>query len=157
MRKALSTAVLALALIPLGACRNSESIRQDPPDRVSIGYGDVHKDNVTGSVTVIENTDERGRRVTQLAQLFEGQPGVQVIHTADGFRLQIRGIHSFVGSNDPLFVLDGTPLQTGPSGITSFINPNDVARIDILKGAAASIYGTRGANGVVLITTKKVR
>ena len=148
---------LGISLGLIGGCSGSESMRDDPEDRVSIGYGNVPKDNVTGSVSVIDSDDIERRRVTELAHLFEGLPGVQVIHTAGGFRLQIRGIHSFTGSNDPLFVLDGTPLQTGPSGIISFINPNDVERIEILKGAAASIYGTRGANGVVLIKTKTVR
>lgn len=157
MKKAGFVAALTLALGLIGGCAHSDSIREDSDDRVSIGYGDIDKDNVTGSVSVIDREDIERRRVTELAHLFEGQPGVQVIHTAGGFRIQIRGIHSFTGSNDPLFVLDGTPLQTGPSGLTSFINPNDVERIEILKGAAASIYGTRGANGVVLITTKKIR
>ena len=157
--KATNTIVgLMFAASMLSACAGSGSVRQDPEDRVNIGYGDIHQDNVTGTITSIDSDDIERRRVTELAQLFEGHPGVQVIHTPDGFRLQVRGIHSFSsGRNSPLFVLDGTPLQTGPAGIISFINPHDVERIDILKGAAAAIYGTRGANGVVLIKTKRVR
>jgi TonB-dependent SusC/RagA subfamily outer membrane receptor len=65
--------------------------------------------------------------------------------------------HSFLGSSDPLYVIDGMPIAFGMARPLSGINPHDVARINVLKDASAAIYGVRGANGVALITTKRAR
>lgn len=83
-------------------------------------------------------------------------PGVLVTRTADGgIALQIRGASSFYGSNAPLYVLDGVPFETGANGALTGLNPHDIESIRVLKDPAdTGIYGVRGANGVIVITTK---
>jgi len=86
-------------------------------------------------------------------------PGVQVFRLASGgISVRIRGGgNSFYGSSEPLYIVDGTPVQSGGEGLT-FLNPNDIAQIEVLKDAASTaLYGVQGANGVVLITTKVAR
>ncbi|HEX8848376.1 MAG TPA: TonB-dependent receptor plug domain-containing protein [Gemmatimonadaceae bacterium] len=82
--------------------------------------------------------------------------GVTVTRTATGFAVRIRGISTIYGRSTPLYILDGMPIEPGPGGSLDGINPHDIARIEVLKDAAStSIYGVRGANGVILITTKR--
>ena len=84
-------------------------------------------------------------------------PGVLVSETGDGgIAVQIRGTSSYDGSQrPPLYVLNGMPYRAGPRGELSGINPYDIQSIKVLKGTEAAIYGTDGANGVVVITTKE--
>jgi TonB-dependent SusC/RagA subfamily outer membrane receptor len=85
-------------------------------------------------------------------------PGITVSRTRDGsIAIRIRGgSSSFYGSNDPLYIVDGVPFQVGQDGGLTGINPRDIASIEVLKDAGATaIYGVRGANGVVIITTKQ--
>ena len=92
-----------------------------------------------------------------MAELFQGKfPGVQVFQDAGGgIRIRIRNAGTINGGGDPLFVLDGVPLQNNPDGLI-FIDPNEIAKIEVLKDiGSTSIYGIQGANGVVLITRKK--
>lgn len=108
------------------------------------------------SSRVIRNRDFAGQGVSRLEDVLVGRvPGVQVFTTPRGFFVQIRGATSVNGSNQPLYVVDGVPIDLGPDGLLP-INPTDVARIEVLKDAASiSQYGVRGGNGVVLITTKR--
>lgn len=82
-----------------------------------------------------------------------------VTHTADGgIAVRIRGASSIYGNNQPLYILDGMPFVPGQNGGLTGINPNDIESIQVLKDAAeTSIYGSRGANGVILIKTKKAK
>jgi TonB-dependent SusC/RagA subfamily outer membrane receptor len=93
-----------------------------------------------------------------LENLFAGRfPGVSVTRAGNGgLQLRIRGgSNSFLASEEPLYVVDGTPLPAGTGGI-GFLNPNDVARIEVLKNPAdVAVYGVRGANGVIRITTTR--
>jgi TonB-dependent SusC/RagA subfamily outer membrane receptor len=84
-------------------------------------------------------------------------PGLYISHTADGsIAIRIRGNSSITGSNEPLYVIDGTPVNAGPGGSLTGINPKDIASIEVLKDAiATSFYGVRGANGVIVIKTKR--
>ncbi len=84
-------------------------------------------------------------------------PGVWVTRTADGgISVRIRGTTSIEGSNEPLYVLDGIPIQAGPYGSLTGIVPADIASIEVLKDAiSTTMYGLRGANGVILIKTKR--
>ena len=84
-------------------------------------------------------------------------PGLYISHTADGsIAIRIRGNSSITGSNEPLYVIDGTPVNAGPGGSLAGINPKDIASIEVLKDAVStSFYGVRGANGVILIKTKR--
>jgi iron complex outermembrane receptor protein len=143
---------------------------------VVIGYGTVKKKDATGAVNAIGTKDFNKGIVSSPEQLMQGRvPGVQITQSSGepggGINVRIRGTSSVYGGNNPLFVVDGVPLSGDntsgdgdASGVgrqaaknpLSFMNPDDIASIDILKDASATaIYGSRGANGVVLITTKK--
>ena len=124
---------------------------------VVIGYGTVKRRDVTGAVAGINQKDIRSRPVDNAVQAMQGKiAGVDVSsNERPGTvpNINIRGVRSLTASNSPLFVVDNIPLSTG--GIEN-INPNDIESIDVLKDASATaIYGSRGANGVVIITTKQ--
>jgi TonB-linked SusC/RagA family outer membrane protein len=124
---------------------------------VVIGYGTQRKEAVTGSVASINGDAVREVPAPNITQSLQGRlPGVQISQTSTqpgaSMQIRIRGARSLTGGNDPLVVLDGIPF----AGSIGDINPNDVKSIDILKDASATaIYGSRGANGVILITTNK--
>ena len=125
-------------------------------DVVVTGYTSQRKKDVTGSVTVVNVADMSKQPNSQIANQLQGQAaGVTVIGSGqpgEAPQIRIRGINTF-GDNTPLFVVDGVPTQN----IADF-NPNDVASMQVLKDAgAASIYGSRASNGVIIITTKKGR
>jgi TonB-dependent SusC/RagA subfamily outer membrane receptor len=81
---------------------------------------------------------------------------VDVDETPNGLVIRIRGVNTFAGKADPLFVIDGLPLEPGIDGALTGINPQDIASIRVLKNASeTAAYGVRGANGVILITTKR--
>lgn len=124
---------------------------------VVVGYGYVKKSDLTGSVTQVDAEKIAEFPVYEVSQALKGRAaGVQVTQNSGrpGGRIEvrIRGNNSMIGSNEPLYVVDGYPI----TGDISFLNPADIASIDILKDASATaIYGSRGANGVVIVTTKK--
>lgn len=131
---------------------------------VVIGYGTREARDVTGAVAKVTAADFNTGRIVTPEQLIQAKvPGVQVISNNDpagGVTLRLRGGTSVNASNDPLFVVDGVPLSVG-GGVSagqnplSFLNPNDIESIAVLKDASATaIYGSRGANGVVVITTR---
>jgi TonB-linked SusC/RagA family outer membrane protein len=138
---------------------------------VAIGYGVQKKSDVTGAVTSVSSQQINSRPVKNAVEAMQGRAaGVDITSNerpgAVG-NITIRGVRSLTASNTPLYVVDGIPLVTGTvdaSNVSSNkvtlggidnLNPNDIESIDILKDASATaIYGSRGANGVVLITTK---
>lgn len=128
---------------------------------VLIGYGSTKKKDVTGSVTRVTAKDFQQGFVTNAEQLIANRiPGVQITPVSGrpgaGSSFLVRGGASLGASNNPLFVIDGNPigLADGP-GILSALNPEDIASFSVLKdAAAAAIYGSRGSNGVIIITTK---
>ena len=134
---------------------------------VVVGYGTVRKRDLTGSVTTVTAKDFQKGQITTPEQLIAGKiAGVQVTSNGgapgSGSTIRIRGGSSLSASNDPLFVIDGVPLANGgiagSASPLSFINPNDIESMTVLKDAsAAAIYGTRASNGVIIITTKKGR
>ena len=89
--------------------------------------------------------------------LMDRFPGVMVARTPDGgISVRIRGVSSFFGSNEPLYVIDGVPMQSGSDRILTGINPHDIASIEVVKDpVGTAIYGVRGANGVIVIKTKR--
>jgi len=129
---------------------------------VVIGYGSTKKKDLTGSVTQVNAKDFQKGFVTNAEQLIANKvPGLQITPISGkpgaGSSFLLRGGASLSASNNPLFVIDGVPigLEDGP-GMISALNPDDIASFSILKDAsAAAIYGSRGSNGVVIITTKK--
>jgi len=124
---------------------------------VVVGYGTAKKSDLTGSVSTIKSDDlNLGGTTANLGQAIEGKAAGVVVQQTDfspggGIQITIRGGNSINTSNAPLYVVDGFISDNG-----NLINPNDIADIEILKDASATaIYGSRGGNGVVLITTKK--
>jgi TonB-dependent SusC/RagA subfamily outer membrane receptor len=101
----------------------------------------------------------QGQTAAQPEELFAGRfPGVQVVRLPDGIAVRIRGTTSVSGSNEPLYVIDGMTIEPGPGGALTGINPADIASIEVLKDiGSTSLYGVRGANGVIVITTKGSR
>jgi TonB-dependent starch-binding outer membrane protein SusC len=151
--------ILSAVFLVVGCAQTGQSRQaDDSEEEVNIGYGTQKKGDVTGSVSVLNTEDEPERVVTQMVELFEGRmAGVHVQRApGGGVRIRIRGASSLYGNSEPLFVVDGMPIAAEPGGALSFLNPNDIERIEVLKDASSSaIYGSRGANGVVLITTKR--
>lgn len=115
----------------------------------------AERSRTSATQSVTYGADE-GSRFTYVQQMIQGRfAGVQVVPTrGGGYSIRIRGSSSFSSSTEPLLVVDGVALQTSD---LSGIDPRDIERIDVLKDAAASIYGVRGANGVIEIRTKRAR
>ncbi len=124
---------------------------------VVVGYGTQKKSQMTGAISSISAKDISELPVTNARQALQGRAaGVEVSQAGSkpgaGPQIRIRGRRSFNASNDPLYVVDGIPL----SGGIDDINPNDITSMEVLKDASSTaIYGSRGANGVVIITTKR--
>ena len=156
--------------------------RQDTlEETVVVGYGAMRKSDLTGAVTSIRVEDDEAARSTSLDQLMQGKAaGVQIVRNGGapdgGISVRIRGLSSFNGSSEPLYVVDGVLLNTSQGGETLLsrgadngssdeamngllgLSPSDIQSIEVLKDASATaIYGALGANGVVLITTKTGR
>ncbi|MGJ1267623.1 TonB-dependent receptor [Sphingobacterium spiritivorum] len=130
----------------------------DLAEIVVIGYGTVKKSDLTGSVSTISAAQlSQVNGVSTVAQALQGHaPGVRVNQASgqpgEGMKIQIRGTNSLAAGNDPLYVVDGMMLD----GMTAQINPDDIESVSVLKDASSTaIYGSRGANGVIMITTKK--
>jgi iron complex outermembrane receptor protein len=141
---------------------------------VIIGYGSTTVKDATGAVTAVRSEDFNGGVIASPEQLIQGKTaGVNIQQTSGepgaGIQINIRGANSVRADNNPLFVVDGVPLfgastdaqgDSGQGGSDvgnplNFLNPNDIESMSILKDASATaIYGSRGANGVVIITTK---
>lgn len=123
---------------------------------VVVGYGTQKKSDLTGAITTISSDQYKTQPVTRLDQVLQGRAaGVEVTNATGApggdVRIRIRGANSVLGNNDPLYVVDGFV-----GADFSTINPNNIASIQVLKDASSTaIYGSRGANGVVIITTKK--
>ena len=146
-------------------------------DVVVVGYGTQKKSDLTGAITTLKSDDFSKGVSSSVDDLLRGKAaGVQVVQNSSepggGVSISIRGASSINAGTGPLYVIDGLPIDNSPaisgSGIEvatrsprnplSSINPADIASIEVLKDAsAAAIYGSRGANGVILITTKKGR
>lgn len=147
-------------------------------DVVVVGYGTLKRTDVTGAAQRISREEFIRDNPNNILQAIQGKlAGVNVTQNdgapGAGISIRVRGSNSFLGGTEPLYVIDGVPFNNNSSGATpssigsdekqtlnalAFLNPNDIETIDILKDASATaIYGSRGANGVVLITTRKGR
>jgi len=125
---------------------------------VVVGYGTQRKSDLTGSVSVVSSKQFENQPISRVDQALQGRTaGVQVSQSSgapgSGFKIRIRGTNSIKGNNAPLYVVDGMVV-----GSISTINVNDIKSLEVLKDASSTaIYGSRGANGVVLVTTKSGR
>ena len=134
---------------------------------VVIGYGVAKKNDLTGSVTALKPDEKNHGIITSAQDMIQGKiAGVNVNASTgapgEGAQIRIRGGASLAASNDPLIVIDGMPMDNkGTMGVNnplSLVNPNDIESFTVLKDASATaIYGSRGSNGVIIITTKKGR
>lgn len=146
-----SSAVLLCIASGLAACGHAPPSPALPP---------ATEEGAAHAGEVVTADDLRGVRVARAEELLAGRfAGVEVTPRAGGgISVRIRGATSLMGSSEPLYVIDGMPVQAGPGGALNGINPYDIARIEVLKDiGSTSFWGVRGANGVVLITTKRGR
>lgn len=123
---------------------------------VVVGYGTVKKSDLTGSVSGVSTRQFRNQPVKRVENILQGRtPGVEVTATSGvpgaGMKVRVRGTTSINKSSDPLYVIDGIISSSGLDGL----NPSDIQSMEVLKDASSTaIYGSRGSNGVILITTK---
>ncbi|QNN44802.1 SusC/RagA family TonB-linked outer membrane protein [Pedobacter roseus] len=132
-------------------------------DVVVIGYGTKKKIDLTGTVNSLQSDEITRARATGAQEAMQGKlPGVDIKRSSGkpgaDFSIEIRGANSITGNTQPLYVVDGIPVGQNGSATNPIndINPSDIERIDVLKDASSTaIYGSRGSNGVILITTKR--
>jgi TonB-linked SusC/RagA family outer membrane protein len=156
-------------VVVTGATTSLAVVLTDSPqglnEVVVVGYGTQRREDVTGSIVSVTAKEIATTPVTGLDQAMQGRAaGVQVSQNngapGGGVSIRVRGVGTVTGSAEPLYVVDGIPFYSDSDGsngnLLNTINPADIASIDILKDASATaIYGSRGANGVVIITTKR--
>lgn len=142
------------------------AVTGDLGEVVLVGYGSARKKDLTGAVATVGVKDFAKGPLTSPEQLINGKvAGVQITAPSGapgaGGRIRVRGTSSLSGSNDPLIIIDGVPIDqqggiAGSANALNLINPNDIETFTVLKDASATaIYGNRATNGVILITTKK--
>jgi len=154
--------VAGLSTVPAGACgRKSPPESAPPPEAVSVGYGSQSPNEVTGAIASVSAREIENTRPTRLEDFLQGRvAGMQVSRTSNGdYSIRIRGAGTVNGGGEPLYVVDGMPVQArGLLGALGGIAVQDIDRIEVLKDAGATaIYGSRGANGVLIIKTKRAR
>lgn len=156
-RNALVHAGLA-ALVAAGCGANPPAAEGPEPEPVEVGYGTQDPRTIAGAVGSLNTEGRNASRATRVEELFQGRlAGVQVTNTGSGYSVRVRGAGTLLSGGEPLYVVDGVPLHgAAPGHALDGINPSDVARIDVLKDAgSAAIYGSKAANGVILITTRR--
>lgn len=155
----LTSCMLLFALVAFGCSHSGQTATGDSgEDDVSVGYGTQSRANLTGAVSSVDAEAESDRRpIVRVEEMLSGVSGVRLINQpGGGIRVQIRGATSIYGSTEPLYVVDGMPMHVEAGRGLSWLNPADIDTIDVLKDASATaIYGSRGANGVVIIETKR--
>jgi TonB-dependent SusC/RagA subfamily outer membrane receptor len=155
MRIPAVTVAVSLSIVLLSACSHAGP----PPDPSTprgrdMGLGGTR----TGAVDSLQPSDSGGRHVTDVAEMLLGRvPGLEVVRGTNGdISLRIRGGDSILSEGEPLVILDDAPVaEQSVSMVLRGLNPNEVASIDVLKDVAStSVYGTRGAHGVIIIRMK---
>jgi TonB-dependent starch-binding outer membrane protein SusC len=147
-------------LLGLAACGAARGARTVPAlERVEQGYGSSLRGEATGGTSSLSGEELTAQRVNNVEELLDGRvPGLLVTRTGDGaLSVRVRGVRSLLGNNEPLVVIDGIPMNAPTvSQALSGLAPQSVARIDVLKDAGSTAaFGSRGANGVILVTTKR--
>jgi TonB-dependent SusC/RagA subfamily outer membrane receptor len=156
MRRIIILAAFAAVLCACGTSQKSTRVYTAGDhyegEDINVGYGTVNSRDLTYSVSQVEVNDKEVIAYTNIWDYLRGRvPGVMIGEAGPGQtpKITVRGLNSISSSTQPLIVLDGVETED-----ISFLNPNDVANVSVLKDASASIYGTRGGNGVIIITTK---
>ena len=133
------------------ALRDSLRVALERMDSVNVGYGYVKKDNLTSSVSSVAIDKNEVASYNDLGEYLQGRvPGLTVIKDGSRYRFLIRGLNTINGTSEPLLIVDGVEVTD-----ISYLNPRDIASVNVLKDASAAIYGARGAFGVILITTHR--
>lgn len=154
--------VVGLVFASTLACYQRAGIRPvtPPDDVVGDGYVERTRDEAGGGVHSVSFDAEPSKNATRVEEMLIGRfPGVEVMRTGNGgYSVTIRGTGSFLSSEQPLWVVDGTPVEVSGGRGLSWLTPADVVRINVLKNPSeTSIYGVRGANGVIVISTRRNR
>ncbi len=155
MKNQLILSIFCLAY--LGSCIPQKPVNrgesQAAPKEINDGYSTQGTKNYTGSAGEVKN--DRGNNIPLDVQL-KGLAGVTVQGSGANAKVLVRGVNSFVGETEPLFVVNNMVVSGGYNAVYQMLNPNDIKSINVLKDASsASIYGVRGSNGVIVITMKK--
>ena len=167
MKKIVSLLVVALVLLPVSFTVDAQSRRAErkaqrkarremtvsqtaEDDSVNVGYGFTKKKHLTTSVSKVKMDKNDVLGYTNIAEYLQGRvPGLSVIKQGASYKFIIRGMSSINASLEPLLVVNGQVVEN-----IDYLNPNDIKSVEVLKDASSSIYGSRGACGVILITTK---
>lgn len=132
------------------AIRDSLRMMEESQDSVNVGYGYVKKSNLTHSVSRVDMNQNELASYNDIGEYLQGRvPGLSVMREGGRYRFIIRGIGTINGSSEPLLLVDGVEVTD-----ISYLNPRDIRSVEVLKDSSASIYGVRGAFGVILITTR---
>jgi TonB-dependent SusC/RagA subfamily outer membrane receptor len=157
-RRALLVFFAVLVGGALLGCSSSSSTRTAAEDdTINTGYSTEKKSESTNSTSTVVPSQADKDYARDLADLLQGNAaGVQVSRSGSGgVRILIRGPNSFNASNEPLYIVDGTPVTPNPNGVVP-VNPRNVKSITVLKDAGSTaIYGSRGSNGVIVIETRQ--
>lgn len=154
IRFTLFSLLLAMLLVSCGSPKSTVATSGDEQDTVDLGYTEVDKNQFAGSASTYEVDPERYGTNLTLSDILLRTPGVFVQGSGNNARAYIRGVSSGPFAREPLFVVDDIAVGRSLQSMT-FLNPNDIDSVTVLKGASATtLYGRRGMNGVILIRTK---
>jgi TonB-dependent SusC/RagA subfamily outer membrane receptor len=147
--------LIGLSVLVVAACGQQRaavgSFSSYGEESVNVGYGSIKRKNLTTSVSKLKMSETEMSSYTNIGEYIAGRvPGVQVTKTGGSYKYIIRGVNTIYGSNDPLFIVDGMEVAD-----IDYINPREVKSVEVLKDASSSIYGSRGACGVIIITTRR--
>lgn len=155
-----SAALLSLTMAASGACHHSArgAGAPLPVDTLDNGYTTSVREHGNGAVRSLGPDEIARLRARRVEELLAGRvPGLRVLPTPNGgFTVRIRGVTSLYGYTEPLYIIDGLPVTLLPGEGLNWLDPAEILRIDVLKDPAdTSVYGARGANGVIVIRTKR--
>jgi len=150
--------ILYTAIFFILSCSSSQNVtttqQGNNPQTVDDGYQEVLAKDANQSNVMVRPNEQRKSNMS-LDDMIRRLPGVQVTGSGQNARIKVSGSESFMSGTDPLFVVNGVPMPNYAQ-VFNTVNPNDISSLTVLKGADATIYGTRGANGVIVIRTKKI-
>lgn len=146
----------------ISGCRSKAEVAATPVaiprDSVAVGYGMQARRDVTGAIGSLDGDVARRNNPTNMADMLDGRfAGVEIRRlSGGGVSVHIRGQRSLTADREPLYVVDGIPQPAGSGGVLTDLDPHDIKSIEVLKDAAATaVYGSRGSNGVILISMKR--
>lgn len=150
MKRLLIISLAATAVLAVASCGSAKPVAESDGEKVDVGYGTTDKDQLTYAVSSLKVQEEEAVTYTNMYDYLRGKvPGVYVGPENSMSAVVVRGVGTLNSSTAPLVLLDGVEIND-----LGAVSPYDVYSVSVLKDASSSIYGVRGANGVILITTK---